>query len=489
MANIYFSDFFGITPEDMADWDYFDVSLINDLPLFVDPFLLFNSEEQELQALHAEIIKYMRFLKGVAESSNVPKGLVSAWFTFREVKQNWLGFSQTGNSGHGLGMKFANSLVRNLSTVFRDFGEETVTKASHIEKLCLIRDGVGRDNISDFATNLIKGWLAEKTEVFARAMLKPEHCSMFPIEKAYFNYETTSWVTKRYYLPRFNNDFVLLTPRRILTKDDSWINRSDLVDQYTAIASSLPDEDLRSQVNAYLVRVLPSDPNAKESEIDEAISRAIERYPEVLDYYIKKKEETSEKASSEAATRRKQAERVFILQIRALVEQHLENTGFYQLGSNSREDAMRRLQYLKDVIENKGGHRAFYLDGTPVRRESDLQIMYRLTWFASVTDIAAEVNDGRGPADFVASRTALDKTVVELKLAKNTKLEQNLKRQAEIYSKASSATHAPIKGIIYFTEAELHRVQGILSKLGLSDSHDIVLIDACDNKPSASNAR
>ena len=63
MTRIYFSDFFGVDPELLEEYGAFDISLVNDLPLFVDPFLLFNSEKPEYQALHAKIIGYMRFLK------------------------------------------------------------------------------------------------------------------------------------------------------------------------------------------------------------------------------------------------------------------------------------------------------------------------------------------------------------------------------------------------------------------------------------------
>lgn len=75
-----------------------------------------------------------------------------------------------------------------------------------------------------------------------------------------------------------------------------------------------------------------------------------------------------------------------------------------------------------------------------------------------------------------------------MKLAKNTKLEQNLAKQVEIYQAASDAEHA-IKAIIYFTASELRRVMTIIKKLGLEKSKDVVLIDARrDNKPSASKA-
>ena len=98
------------------------------------------------------------------------------------------------------------------------------------------------------------------------------------------------------------------------------------------------------------------------------------------------------------------------------------------------------------------------------------------------------MNDGRGPADYKVSRGSGDKTIVEMKLAKNTHLRRNLEKQAEIYQKASDAKSA-IKAIIYFTEEEQDRVELILKELKLLDHPAMVLIDARkDNKPSGSKA-
>ena len=58
-----------------------------------------------------------------------------------------------------MGHDFAGALVDNLHGVFANLVDERVTRGSHLEKLCLIREGVGRDNISDVTTNLIKGFL------------------------------------------------------------------------------------------------------------------------------------------------------------------------------------------------------------------------------------------------------------------------------------------------------------------------------------------
>lgn len=114
--------------------------------------------------------------------------------------------------------------------------------------------------------------------------------------------------------------------------------------------------------------------------------------------------------------------------------------------------------------------------------------MYRLVWFGTPSDVSAEANDGRGPADYKISRGGGDKTIVEMKLAKNSRLKDNLLKQAEIYKAASDARNA-IKVMLYFTAAELHRVRAILDEVGLTGHRDVVLIDARpDNKPSGSKA-
>ena len=84
------------------------------------------------------------------------------------------------------------------------------------------------------------------------------------------------------------------------------------------------------------------------------------------------------------------------------------------------------------------------------------------------------------------SNGSKDSSLVEFKLASNSKLKKNLENQVEIYKKANCTDRA-IKVILYFTEDEYNKVTKILNELQLSGCPDIVLIDAIDNKISASN--
>ena len=68
--NIYFSDFFNVDEDLLEEYGAVNISLINDLPLFIDPFLLFNSEDKELNAIHNEMISYLKFLQIESEKSS-----------------------------------------------------------------------------------------------------------------------------------------------------------------------------------------------------------------------------------------------------------------------------------------------------------------------------------------------------------------------------------------------------------------------------------
>ena len=47
-----------MAPETLDQYGAFNIALVNDLPLFIDPFLLFDSQDEKYRTLHDEIIKY-----------------------------------------------------------------------------------------------------------------------------------------------------------------------------------------------------------------------------------------------------------------------------------------------------------------------------------------------------------------------------------------------------------------------------------------------
>ncbi|MDE5587186.1 MAG: hypothetical protein K2I72_02305, partial [Bacilli bacterium] len=89
---MFFSEYYRINASLIEQYGAVDISFICDLPLFVDPMLIFNSEKEEYKILHKKIIKYFYFLyqkscEGLSQKE------IKAWFEFNEVPNNWLGYS------------------------------------------------------------------------------------------------------------------------------------------------------------------------------------------------------------------------------------------------------------------------------------------------------------------------------------------------------------------------------------------------------------
>ena len=63
-------------------------------------------------------------------------------------------------------------------------------------------------------------------------------------------------MTGKYYLPCFENDYVLLTPKDMLTRDDTFINRNDMLRNLQEIAPSISDDALRFELETYFRDIL-----------------------------------------------------------------------------------------------------------------------------------------------------------------------------------------------------------------------------------------
>ncbi len=487
---VYFSDFFDVDEQIIEDYGAFNISLINDLPLFIDPFLLFGSLKPEYQELHEEILDYLVFLKEKSENRAISIGEIKAWYYFQEVKQNWLGYSLFGNNGSGLAIEFGKIFSSNITSIFKELKHETISASSHLEKATLLSIGVGKDNISDFTCNLIKGYLLKYSEEFAIQFLEETQRKKIKVSKAYFDYERERWMPKEYTLPYYANDYVILTPKDILTKDENWINTHDLVGNFDSICDSIPNEALRAEIHNYLLKRIPKKENNKkppQKDINKAIVETILEFPKIIDYYIKQKEQNKEGAKRTSKKKVNDVESIFIKNVQELVNQLLAQTDFYKTPvENSYQAALNRLQFMKTVIEDNDGYRLFYHEGNPIKREADLQVIYKLTWYATFFDVNREPNNGRGPVDYSVSKGSKDKTLVEFKLASNSQLKKNLQNQVAVYEKANQ-TKRSIKAIMYFDNNEYLKVTSILKELELENETSIVLIDAGkDNKKSAS---
>jgi hypothetical protein len=485
--DLYFSQYFGIDAAEVERYGAIDISVASDIPLFIDPFLLFYSNKPEYQALHEGILKYLQFLRDKALKGGMSAGTVKHLFYFKEVKQNWLGFTVLGNEGLGLGEKFATGMRGSLGTVFINSGTEGITQGSHLEKVALISGDVGRDGISDFTACLIKDYLAEHTQAFALEYLSEDQRELVSVPRAVFNYEKELWESKSYTLPIVRDDFVLLTPADMLTRDDTWINSEDMARRFRQIAIGLPNDELRAAVNSYFDGKL-GEGKPSRSDFRKAVHDTIREYPDLIDYYIKQREDSGKEAIEKSATKVRDTEDVFIDRLKDVFDDIRSKTSFYEENFDSYEEALARAKGFKHYVENQDGYRLINRNGQPFSDEKEVQLFFGLIWFGSRFDVNREPNNGRGPVDYKISIGSADKSLIEFKLGSNTQLKRNLQKQVEIYEKANQ-THKSVKVIVFYTAGQQAGVNGILAELKLADAENIVLIDArSDNKPSASKA-
>jgi len=461
--NIYFSDFFDIDPSLVDNYGAFNISLINDLPLFIDPFLLFGSSDKVYKDLHNEILKYLSFLKAKSEKGITNRGEIKAWYSFSEVKQNWFGYSKVGNSGSGLGEHFGKTFSTNMHIVFDDLGREQITQSSHLEKAGLFEIGVGKDNISDFTTNLIKEFLLDYTSNFANKYINEKFLKKIKVNKVYFDYKLERWQPKTYNLPYIFNDFVILTPKDILTKDENWINSNDLRGDFSEICNSIQNEQLRTEIQNYFNNILPKKQGNKRNsqrEMSEAIHLTIKKYPEIIKWYVKSKEENKSGAKNISEQKVQEVENIFIKNITKLVELLSSKSNFYSIEATGNfTETLERVICAQKIIEEEGGGDFFYLNYMPINRESDLQVIYRLFWYA-VDNVGIITNAPK------------QNSFIEFKLAANGKLAQYFKKRADKIKQNSL-----IVAVLCFSDFDLLRTRKILNDLELNSLENVVLID------------
>lgn len=500
-----FSERFKVSKKEIENYGAIDISLVSDIPMFVDPILIFNSEKEEYKKLHSDMIKYMHFLATKAQS-DLNKSEIKTWFSFNEVCNNWLGFSMIGNKGLALDKEFANFLYKNISFVLEN---NNISSGKHIEKIMLLIPGSGKDKISDLTVNLIKGYLCEYTEKFTRKHINDKSLAMVvSVDKAEFNYDTECFISKDYYLPYIINEkgkieYVLLTPSDILRRDEQTINRNDFLENYKVIRDSIENDTLRTQVDNYLRKAiieyhskcesLKKEP--KQSEEEKISKRAFEecaiQNKEIYDYYIKLKELQGKEISELAMNEVKEQVNKFItnteLITNVIKKQYVKNSQH----NDSLSESIERVRFLKNIFENKGGYKLFYesrKDKVMYSSEKELQILFKFVWRATFYKLDAETDNGDGPADFVVSYGANDSCVIEFKLASNKKL-SHVFEQTKVYEKANN-TDRKVIVIFYFCDKEYERAMKVIRENKKESEIDktMFLID-CRNMESASNRK
>ena len=193
-----------------------------DLPLGIDPFLLYKSRDSALRSLHTLIVD--TFNKGVAEVQRGATDEARRRLNFPEVPEIGLGYSRGSKRGSGVGTVLTGLLLETIanSPQLQERG------VRHIEEMQLLSAGIGADRVSDIAANVLKEFLVEYTQRQCRIWDIPLVAGV-PLEHV-LDAPNETWTDGFYDLPvsPLDGSGILLVPRRIVRRLP-WINYEDFV--------------------------------------------------------------------------------------------------------------------------------------------------------------------------------------------------------------------------------------------------------------------
>ncbi len=150
------TDYYNISVS-QADVDFAIPLLDADIPLYLDPFLLWKSPSQQDQALHTALVNtfnHQSWLVKKGRREEAEQNLILA----SECDEVGLGVSTT-RDGKRIGKNTANQVLDLFSRI-PHYDESGFT---HFEEIQLFVDGISKDRISDFACSFLKSFLIDFT--------------------------------------------------------------------------------------------------------------------------------------------------------------------------------------------------------------------------------------------------------------------------------------------------------------------------------------
>lgn len=193
-----------------------------DVPVGIDPFLLYKSRDPEYRSLHGTLVS--AFNSGIDAIRRGKVTEASRLFDFPEVSAIGLGYTQGGKRGSGLGTHLAGLIIETLvgSPSLKERG------IRHVEEMQLVSAGIGPDRISDIAANVLKRFLIEYTQRQCGIWQLPVKSGV-PVNHIY-DPSSQQWEDSYEDLPvsPLDGSPILLVPRR-LVRVLPWINYEDFI--------------------------------------------------------------------------------------------------------------------------------------------------------------------------------------------------------------------------------------------------------------------
>lgn len=210
----------------------FAIPFLNeDIPLYLDPFLLWKSPSQQDNSLHTSIIHAFNFIGNLFLKNE--QEAIELLITISECDEVGLGNSQTKH-----GKKIGKEMAHAILSIFKDIPQIKQNGLLHIETLQLLVKNFSKDRISDISCNFLKSFLIDYTI---------QQCAKYSIpteivEMTYFDCKKNKLIKEQLSLPinPTNKEAIILVPKRWL-RFVPWINFDNYFNDYISTSTQLLD--------------------------------------------------------------------------------------------------------------------------------------------------------------------------------------------------------------------------------------------------------
>ena len=159
LVNPRLSDVFGLVIR-QDEVDFVVPHLREDLPICIDPFLLWKSDRSDYQDLHRMLLAFIEQVRinVIAGRWGVAHQLLAE---VREPVELGLGYATGSKRGSAIGPALRSAIIDTV----REIPQLGDSGFDHLEILALIVPKVAEDRISDLTVSVLKKWFAEFTSV------------------------------------------------------------------------------------------------------------------------------------------------------------------------------------------------------------------------------------------------------------------------------------------------------------------------------------
>ncbi len=227
------NDFHGLAFT-QAEADFAIPFLDDDIPLYVDPFLLWKSPSMQDQALHTAMVSSFNHFGYLAKNGKENEA-IEALIRISECQEAGLGSARDKQ-----GKRIGEGTAREVLALFSSIPQIKQGGFEHIEEIQLFVDQIGKDRVSDLACSLTKSFLIDFTiDHCAKRSIPTKDVTLGDV----FDYTAKAFKSEKLPLPvnPATNAPLLLIPKRWL-RFSPWINYDDYFAEACVKEGTTPKE-------------------------------------------------------------------------------------------------------------------------------------------------------------------------------------------------------------------------------------------------------